>query len=84
MRVAKLPRRSDRGMARTSPRGAKLVLQIENGAPDADIIAERTLTQALINVLDNAADASPDHIHAERHLDSRPNWHSICPTGGRA
>ena len=28
----------------------------------ADILAERTLTQALINILNNAADASPDNI----------------------
>jgi len=41
---------------------AQLALQIADGAPDADILAERTLTQALINVLDNAADASPDHV----------------------
>jgi two-component system sensor histidine kinase RegB len=31
-------------------------------APDADILAERTLTQALINILNNAADASPDNV----------------------
>jgi len=41
---------------------ARLALHIEDNAPDAGIIAERTLTQALINVLDNAADASPDHV----------------------
>ena len=31
-------------------------------APDADILSERTLTQALINILNNAADASPDDV----------------------
>jgi two-component system sensor histidine kinase RegB len=41
---------------------ARVALHIEDNAPDAGIIAERTLTQALINVLDNAADASPDHV----------------------
>lgn len=40
----------------------QLALHIGDGLPDAGIIAERTLTQALINVLDNAADASPDHV----------------------
>ena len=30
--------------------------------PAADILAERTLTQALINILNNAAEASPDHV----------------------
>jgi len=39
-------------------------LQMKTGAdmPAADILAERTLTQALINILNNAADASPDHV----------------------
>jgi len=40
----------------------QLALHIGDGLPEADIIAERTLTQALVNVLDNAADASPDHV----------------------
>lgn len=40
----------------------QLQLRIEERAPEAEIIAERTLTQALINVLDNAADASPEDI----------------------
>lgn len=31
-------------------------------APDAWILAERTLTQALVNILNNAADASPDDV----------------------
>ena len=31
-------------------------------ASDADILSERTLTQALINILNNAADASPDNV----------------------
>jgi len=31
----------------------------------SEIIAERTLTQALINVLNNAADASPEHVELE-------------------
>lgn len=39
-------------------------LRLERGAldPAGRIIAERTLTQALVNVLNNAADASPDHV----------------------
>ena len=32
-----------------------------------EIIAERTLTQALINVLNNAADASPEHVKLNGH-----------------
>ena len=42
--------------------GATLAADIDTATPCADIIAERTLTQALINVLDNAADASPQDV----------------------
>jgi two-component system sensor histidine kinase RegB len=35
---------------------------ISNQAVAADILAERTLSQALINILNNAADASPDDV----------------------
>ncbi len=41
---------------------AEITLHIEDNQPDAGIIAERTLTQALNNVLNNAADASPEHV----------------------
>jgi two-component system sensor histidine kinase RegB len=34
----------------------------EQSNESGEIIAERTLTQALINVLNNAADASPEHV----------------------
>jgi two-component system sensor histidine kinase RegB len=39
-------------------------LQIEKESSDSTgrIIAERTLSQALINILNNAVDASPDHV----------------------
>jgi two-component system sensor histidine kinase RegB len=40
---------------------ARLASRIETG-PDHDIIAERSLSQALINVLNNAADASPEDV----------------------
>jgi two-component system sensor histidine kinase RegB len=42
--------------------GATLAADIDTSVPCADIIAERTLTQALINVLNNAADASPEDV----------------------
>ena len=42
--------------------GADLHTHIGNGTPDADILAERTLTQALISILNNAADASPEDV----------------------
>jgi two-component system sensor histidine kinase RegB len=42
--------------------GIALDIRIEPQAPDGELIAERTLTQALINILNNAADVSPDDI----------------------
>lgn len=42
--------------------GARLLTDIQSSMPDCDIIAERTLTQALINILDNAADVSPGRV----------------------
>jgi len=44
---------------------ATLESDINNAGPASEIIAERTLTQALVNVLNNAADASPDHVTLE-------------------
>jgi two-component system sensor histidine kinase RegB len=40
-------------------------VHISGQAPAAMIVAERTLTQALLNVLNNAADASPDEVTLE-------------------
>jgi two-component system sensor histidine kinase RegB len=44
---------------------ARLTAHISEPAPEAMIIAERTLTQALHNVLSNAVDASPDDVTLE-------------------
>jgi two-component system sensor histidine kinase RegB len=45
--------------------GITLDVQFQNPAPVSEIIAERTLTQALVNILNNAADASPEDIRLE-------------------
>jgi len=45
--------------------GVSLDVQLDQQAPSGEIIAERTLTQALVNVLNNAADASPEDIRLE-------------------
>jgi len=42
--------------------GATLRTDISAGTGSAEIIAERTLSQALVNILNNAADASPDDV----------------------
>jgi two-component system sensor histidine kinase RegB len=44
---------------------AALEHRIDPEMPDAEVLAERTLTQALINILNNAADASPERIRLE-------------------
>jgi two-component system sensor histidine kinase RegB len=45
--------------------GATLETRIGNKEANAEIVAERTLSQALINILNNAADASPDAVQLE-------------------
>lgn len=45
--------------------GLRLDLHVAAPAPDSELIAERTLTQALVNILNNAADASPNDIHMD-------------------
>jgi two-component system sensor histidine kinase RegB len=42
--------------------GTTLRADISTEAGSAEIIAERTLSQALVNILNNAADASPDDV----------------------
>jgi two-component system, sensor histidine kinase RegB len=46
---------------------ARLEAHLEGPRPAPRIVADRTLTQAIMNLLHNAADVSPDHIelHAE-------------------
>ncbi|MGD8312341.1 MAG: ATP-binding protein, partial [Gammaproteobacteria bacterium] len=44
---------------------ARLETVVAQNLPAAQIIAEHTLTQALINVLNNAADASPQHVRLQ-------------------
>ena len=53
---------------RTHKPGAKLNFFVDPPvAPDAKIIAERTLTHSLINILNNAAEASPAEMGIEFH-----------------
>ncbi len=49
----------------TQGQAATLESVIDRSGPASEIIAERTLTQALVNLLNNAADASPDHVTLE-------------------
>jgi two-component system sensor histidine kinase RegB len=45
--------------------GLSLDFRIEPATPDGELIAERTLTQALVNILNNAADVSPNDIEMD-------------------
>ncbi len=49
--------------------GATLLVNILPQAPGCHVIAERTLTQALINILNNAADVSPGSISLQAGCD---------------
>jgi len=46
-------------------------LDIMEGASGKRILADETLRQAITNILDNAADASPDHVTFQARWDSR-------------
>lgn len=43
----------------------------EGTQPAPEIVVEQTLRQAIMNLLNNAADASPDRVDAEGHWDER-------------
>jgi two-component system sensor histidine kinase RegB len=45
--------------------GVILECHIDEQSPQAGIVAERTLTQALLNILNNAADVSPQDVRLE-------------------
>jgi two-component system sensor histidine kinase RegB len=51
--------------------GMLLDYHIDERSPRADILAERTLTQALVNILNNAADVSPQDVRLESSWTSK-------------
>lgn len=63
---------------RTHKPGAKLNFFIDpNVASDAKIIADRTLTHSIINVLNNAAEASPKELGVQFHATWDLNYITI-------
>ena len=48
---------------------ARVQLTLKGPTPAPDILADKTLSQAIINILNNAADASIDHVEIEGHWD---------------
>ncbi len=51
--------------------GAAITLSVEGDRPAPEIIVERTLTQALLNILHNAVDASPADVHVSCDWDDQ-------------
>ena len=49
--------------------GARAVLHWEDSSASPVLVADRTLEQALLNLLNNAADASPDGVEVEGRTD---------------
>ncbi len=47
---------------RASRRGVAVNVTISGTEPTPRVLAERTVTQAILNIINNAADASPDHV----------------------
>ncbi|MDR2219552.1 MAG: sensor histidine kinase [Methylobacillus sp.] len=60
--------------------------RLSGTTPAPQIVADRTLGQALVNLLDNAADASPDRVEMqgvwnrnELHITIRDHGHGLAP-----
>jgi two-component system sensor histidine kinase RegB len=49
----------------------QLQMQLSGTQPSPEIIADRTLSQAIVNLLNNAADASPQHVEMLGQWDQR-------------
>ncbi len=58
-------------LMRTSRPAAKIACQLNGPKPSPKILADKTLTQALLNILNNAADASIDKIEIEGYWNSK-------------
>lgn len=50
--------------------GAEIALQLNATGQDPDIIVERTLTQAILNILHNAVDVSPQNVRVQCRWDA--------------
>ena len=62
--------------------GVRVRHRFEGPRPSPEIVAEQTLSQAIVNILNNAADVSPENVE----VDGRWNEHQlvlvICDRGG--
>jgi two-component system sensor histidine kinase RegB len=66
-------------------RAMRLGVQARHGfegpQPSPLIVAEQTLSQAIVNILNNAADASPDHVEIDGRWDAQELTLEICDRG---
>ncbi len=69
------------GLLRSSRPAAKVSYQLEGAQPVPQILADTTLTQALLNILNNAADASIDSIEVKGRWNNERLTLSICDRG---
>ena len=62
--------------------GVSVQQRFEGPRPSPDIVAEQTLGQAIANILNNAADASPQSVEITGRWDERALTLEVCDRGG--
>lgn len=63
-------------------RGVSVRRHFEGPRPSPEIIAEQTLSQAIVNILNNAADSSPDNVEVSAHWNELELVLEISDRGG--
>ena len=58
-----------------------LTCRCHGTVPVPEIVAEQSVRQAILNLLNNAADASPDHVDVEGHWNEEELLIRICDKG---
>jgi two-component system, sensor histidine kinase RegB len=66
---------------RAARHGVSVRQRFEGPRPSPEIAAERTLSQAIVNILNNAADASPDSVEIAGRWNEREVVLEICDRG---
>lgn len=63
-------------------RGVSVRRHFEGPRPSPEIIAEQTLSQAIVNILNNAADSSPDNVEVDARWNGQELVLEISDRGG--
>ncbi len=61
--------------------GAQVRQRFDGSRPSPEIVAEQTLSQAIVNILNNAADASPENIEVSARWNEKELVLEICDRG---